>query len=49
MSCLEHWCSDCNYVWFDNRQHASCLRCCSSNVHTWWDEDESEHDEEVDE
>lgn len=43
MACLEHWCRYCEYVWFDNAAHASCPRCCSSDVHTWWDEDNGDH------
>ena len=40
MACLEHVCRECGAVWFDNNPSAYCASCGTTDVATYFDEED---------
>lgn len=50
MACMEHFCHNCNNMWFTNTGGCKCPKCGSNEiVHTFDEEPEQEIEQEIDE
>lgn len=49
MACMEHFCYDCGNTSFSNGYMLACPKCKSSNVQSFWDEqNDGDYDDDDD-
>ena len=49
MACMEHFCYECGHTAFNNGYMLACPKCKSSNVQSFWDEqNDGDYDDDDD-